>query len=100
MAQAHSFDIVSTVDLQEVKNAIAQATKEVVQRFDFKGSKASITLVEKEHRLDLAAEDDMKLRNLGDILRTKLAKRQLPLKAFTFQTVEAGGGGMMRQKVE
>ena len=99
MAQDYSFDIVSKVDLQEVKNAIQQGLKEVSQRFDFKGSKCDITLDEENHSLELMAEDSTKLRNLVDILKNKLAKRQVPLSAMEWQTPEASGGGNSRQKV-
>ena len=100
MAQESSFDIVSKVDLQEVRNAVSQAMKEVQQRFDFKGSKAQITLNETEHTLELRAEDDTKLKALGELLRTRLAKRQLPMKAFDFAPGEVVGGGMRRQDVK
>jgi len=100
LPQESSFDIVSKVDLHEVKNAIAQAMKEVQQRFDFKGSKATISLNEAERTLELRAEDDMKLKALGELFRTRLAKRQLPMKAFEFVAAEVVGGGMRRQDVK
>ena len=99
MAQDHTFDVVSKVDLQEVKNALAQAIKEVRQRFDFKGSKADVTLDEKEKTLEITAEDDMKLRNFGDIIKAKMVKRGLPLKAFEFHDAEKAAGTSLRQKV-
>jgi hypothetical protein len=99
VAQEHTFDIVSSVDLQEVKNAIAQALKEVRQRYDFKGSRADVVLDEKERVIEISAEDDMKVRNLDDLLMARLVKRSLPLKAFDFQPAKAAGGSMLRQQV-
>lgn len=75
-----SFDIVSEVDKQEIDNAINQALKELVTRFDFKGSKASITWEPKESRIALAAEDATRLKSLEEIVITKLAKRQVDLR--------------------
>jgi hypothetical protein len=99
VAQEHTFDIVSRVDLQEVKNAIAQALKEVRQRFDFKGSRADIVLDEKERTLELVAEDDLKMRNLGDLLKEKLVKRHVPLKALQFGEPRPAAGSLLRQVV-
>ena len=97
MAQQNSFDIVSQVDNAEVTNAINQTTKEVHQRFDFKGSHASVTLEDKE--LVLAAEDETKLRNMNDILQQKLVRRGVPLKALSYGKVEPAAGGTVRQRV-
>ena len=83
MAQEHSFDIVSTIDLQEVRNAVQMTLKEVGQRFDFKGALATVAFDEAELALTLHAQDSMKLKNLLDILYGKLAKRGVPLKAVT-----------------
>src|SRR5215213_5123865 len=95
MAQQNSFDIVSKVDRAEITNAINQTAKEVSQRFDFKGSKASVTLEEKE--LVLAAEDETRLRNMNDILQQKLVRRSIPLKALSYGTIEPTAGGTVRQ---
>ena len=97
MAQQNSFDIVSQVDNAEVNNAINQTTKEVHQRFDFKGSHASVALEDKE--LVLAAEDETKLRNMNDILQQKLVRRGVPLKALSYGKVEPAAGGTVRQRV-
>jgi len=97
MAQQNSFDIVSQVDTAEVNNAINQTSKEVHQRFDFKGSHASVTLEDKE--LVLAAEDETKLRNMNDILQQKLVRRGVPLKALSYGKVEPAAGGTVRQRV-
>src|SRR5213083_2414800 len=98
MAQQNSFDIVSQVDRAEITNAINQTMKEVRQRFDFKGSKADVSL-EKED-LVLAAEDETKLRNMNDILQQKLVRRGVPLKALSYGVVEPAAGGTVRQRVE
>jgi len=98
MAKENSFDIVSKTDYAEVTNALNQTEKEISQRFDFKGSKASVVLQQKD--LMLAAEDDTKLRNMNDILQSKLLKRGISLKALDYQTVEPAAGGTVRQLVK
>lgn len=98
MAQQNSFDIVSQVDRAEITNAINQTTKEIQQRFDFKGSHAEVKLEEKE--LVLSAEDETKLRNMNDILQQKLVRRGVPLKAFSYGKVEPAAGSTVRQHVE
>lgn len=98
MAKENSFDIVSKTDYAEVTNAINQTTKEVSQRFDFKGSKAAVELQGKD--LMLSAEDETKLRNMNDILQGKLIKRGVSLKALDYQKVEPAAGGTVRQAVK
>ncbi|MBA2379081.1 MAG: YajQ family cyclic di-GMP-binding protein [Blastocatellia bacterium] len=98
MAKENSFDIVSKTDYAEVDNAINQTTKEVSQRFDFKGSKASVELQDKD--LLLAAEDETKLRNMNDILQSKLVKRGISLKALDYQKIEPAAGSTVRQVVK
>jgi uncharacterized protein YajQ (UPF0234 family) len=98
MAQQNSFDIVSQVDRAEMDNAINQTLKEVRQRFDFKGSSALVVLEEKE--LVLTAEDEMRLRNMNDILQQKLVRRGVPLKALSYGKIEPAAGGTVRQRVE
>jgi cyclic-di-GMP-binding protein len=95
MAQQNSFDIVSQVDMAEVKNALDQTMKEVRQRFDFKGSHAEVRV--EENDLVLAAEDETKLRNMNDILQQKLVRRGVPLKALSYGRVEPAAGGTVRQ---
>ena len=97
MAQQNSFDIVSQVDIAEVKNALNQTMKEVRQRFDFKGSSAEVRLEGDE--LILTAEDETKLRNMNDILQQKLVRRSVPLKALSYGRVEPAAGGTLRQHV-
>lgn len=96
MAQQNSFDIVSQVEMAEVKNALDQAMKEVRQRFDFKGSHAEVKL-EGDKELILTAEDETKLRNMNDILQQKLVRRGVPLKALSYGRVEPAAGGTVRQ---
>lgn len=98
MAKENSFDIASEVDYAEVTNAINQTVKEVGQRFDFKGSKATVELEEKD--LVLTAEDDTRLRNMNDILQSKLVKRNVPLKALSYEKIEPAAGGTVRQLVK
>jgi len=82
MADNSSFDVVSTVDMQEVKNAVDQTLKELGQRFDFKGSKSTLTLKEKEKILEVVSDDDYKLKAVLDILKAKWVKRNISLKAL------------------
>ena len=98
MAQQNSFDIVSEVDRAEVTNAINQTVKEVRQRFDFKGSSATVALEANE--LVLTAEDETKLRNMNDIFQQKLVRRGVPLKALSYGNVEPAAGGTVRQRVQ
>lgn len=99
MATEHSFDIVSKIDLQEVKNAVEQALKEVGQRFDFRGSKSEIILDEKAKEILLGSDDEYKLKSLIDILQSKLVKRSISLKALTYGKIEPGLGGTAKQKI-
>jgi cyclic-di-GMP-binding protein len=98
MAQQNSFDIVSQVDSAEILNALNQTEKEVRQRFDFKGSKA--TVVREKNELVLTAEDETKLRNMNDILQQKLVRRGVPLKALTYGKIEPAAGGTVRQRAQ
>lgn len=91
-----SFDIVSHVDLQEVKNALAQATKEIQTRFDLKGSKSSVELSGED--IVLASADDYRLKAIRDILEGRLVKRNISLKALTYGPVENALGATARQK--
>ena len=97
MADEHSCDIVSKIDLQEVLNAVQQAVKEISQRFDFKGSKSSIELNKDKHELTVISDDEMKLKTVLDILQTKLVKRGISLKALQYGKIEQASGGTVRQ---
>ena len=97
MPEQNSFDVVSKVDMQEVKNAVDQSLKEIHQRFDFKGTKTDLTLKEKEGELVIISDDEYKLKSVVDILKAKLIKRSVSVKAFTFGSVEPALGGTVRQ---
>ncbi len=99
MAEQHSFDVVSEVDMQEVKNAVDQTMKEIRQRFDFKGSQSDLTLKEKEKELVVVSDDDYKLKAVLDILKAKCVKRQVSLKALNFGKVDQALGGTVRQVI-
>ena len=98
MPPDHSFDIVSDVDLQEVKNAVLQAGKEIQNRFDFKGSKTEIQL--EEGHLALTSSDEYKLKSAMEVLKGKLIKRKVSLKALQPGEIESALGGTVKQRVE
>ena len=100
MAAQPSFDITSTVDLQEVDNAVNQAKKELAQRYDFKGSKSSIELKAKENLIELIADDNFKMEAVLEILTTRLVRRGVPTKNMKPSEIETIGGGMVKRKVE
>lgn len=100
MAAQPSFDITSTVDLQEVDNAVNQAKKELAQRYDFKGSKSSIELKAKENLIELVADDNFKMDAVWEILQTRLVRRSVPTKNMKLSDIEQIGGGLVKRKVE
>ena len=95
----NSFDIASKIDLNEVTNAIQQATKEIQTRYDLKDSKSSIELTEKDHKIQLASSDEYKLKAVDEILRQKLVKRNVPLKGLSYGTISSASGGAARQEI-
>src|SRR6202165_5901939 len=97
MASDSSFDVVSKVDAQELENALNQARKEIAGRFDFKNSVSSIENSDKD--ITILADDEMKLKNVIDIVQSKAMKRGIDIKAFDYQKVEQASGGALRQKV-
>ncbi len=99
MAADNSFDVVSKVEIQEVKNAIDQATKEVNARFDLKDSKSTIKLESDEKALELASADAYKLEAVTQILEQKLIKRGISIKSLEYGKVEQASGSSVRQKV-
>jgi uncharacterized protein YajQ (UPF0234 family) len=99
MAQACSFDVTSNVDLQEVDNAINQARKEVAQRYDFKGSKASIDFDPKESKLVLVADDEFKVNALWEIVQTRLVRRNVPVKNMTRGQALPAANTTVRQEI-
>jgi uncharacterized protein YajQ (UPF0234 family) len=99
MATQCSFDITSNVDLQEVDNALNQARKEVAQRYDFKGAKASIDFDAKESKLVLAAEDEFKVNALWEIVSTRLVRRNVPVKNLNRGAVVPAANSTVRQEI-
>ena len=97
MAKQNSFDVVSEVNLAEVDNAVNQAMKEILQRFDLKGSKSNIEFNDKEAVLTLASADEYRLKAVIDILQQKLVRRGVSLKALSFGTIEPAAQGSVRQ---
>lgn len=95
----NSFDIVSLVELPEVLNAVQQAMKEIITRYDLKDTKSTVELNEKERTLQLDAPDEFKLRAVSEILESKLVKRKVPLKALTFGVIQHAAGSRVRQEV-
>lgn len=94
-----SFDVSSKVDLQEVDNAVNQARKELGQRYDFKGSKASIELRKAENVVELVAEDTFKMDAMWDLLQTRLVRRGVPLRNLKPGDLQTIAGGMVKRVV-
>lgn len=97
MAQNHSFDIVSEIDLQEVDNAVNQALKEIHQRYDLKDSNTTIELNKKDKLLTINTKDDYSLRQSIDILQTKFIRRGISIKALKSNEPEQAAGGRLKQ---
>jgi len=97
VAKENTFDIVSRVDLQEVRNAVDQSIRELRTRFDFKGSKSDIIYDGEE--ITLVGDDEFKLKNVIDILETKMVKREINLKALRYGKIEPAAKDTVRQKV-
>lgn len=95
----NSFDVVSKIDLAEVNNAIQQALKEIVTRYDLKTSKSDIQLDEKDHKILLSSADEFKLKAVTEVLEQKLVKRKVPLKGLTFGAVTPAAGSSVRQEI-
>jgi uncharacterized protein YajQ (UPF0234 family) len=99
MPATSSFDITSTIDFQEVDNALNQARKEVAQRYDFKGAAAEITLNAAEKTLTLVVDDEMKMNALWEIVQTRLVRRGVPIKNFKAPESEPAAGGKVRRTI-
>lgn len=99
MASTASFDITSTVDLQEVDNAVNQARKEVAQRYDFKGSRAEIDFNRTENTLTLVADDEFKLNALWEVVQTRLVRRSVPVKNLKPGEIERAANDTVRRVV-
>jgi uncharacterized protein YajQ (UPF0234 family) len=99
MAQLSSFDVTSTVDLQEVDNALNQARKEIGQRYDFKGARADIDFNRGEHTITIVADDRFKMEAIWEILQSRLIRRQVPVQNFKPGEIEPSSGGTVRRVV-
>jgi cyclic-di-GMP-binding protein len=100
MAPASSFDVTSTIDFQEVDNALNQARKEVGQRYDFKGARADIELNTAEKKLTLTADDEFKMNALWEIVQTRMVRRGVPVKNFKNADSEPAAGGTVRRVID
>jgi uncharacterized protein YajQ (UPF0234 family) len=99
MAGNSSFDVSTGVDFMEVRNAVEQATKEITQRYDFKGVKTGFELSDKEKTITLSAPDEFKLKAMWDVLQSKMVRRQVPLKNLKPGNVEPAAMGSARQTI-
>jgi len=97
MAKENSFDVVSQVDMQEVSNAVDQAVRELRTRFDFKGSRSDIAY--DGETILLTGDDEFKLKNLVDILESKMVKREVDLKSLRYGKIEPAAKDTLRQRV-
>ncbi|MEP6779956.1 MAG: YajQ family cyclic di-GMP-binding protein [Gemmatimonadaceae bacterium] len=98
--QNASFDVTTSVDLQEVDNAVNQADKEIAQRFDFKGAKVSIEFKRVEGILNLLADSDMRMNALYDVLYAKLIKRGVPVRNLDVGDAKPAGGDTLRKEIK
>ena len=99
MATTNSFDVTTGVDLQEVDNAINQAQKEIAQRYDFKGSKATIELKKAENVVELVADDTFKMEAVLDIVQSRMIKRGVPVRNLKPGDIETIAGGLVKRVV-
>jgi len=100
MASTSSFDVTTGVDLQEVDNAVNQAQKEIAQRYDFKGSKATIEFNRAEGLLLLVADNDFQMKSLFDVVQTRLIKRHVSVKNLDVGDVKPAGGDTVRREIK
>jgi len=100
MAQSYSFDVTTGVDLQEVDNAVNQAQKEIAQRYDFKGSKATIEFKRAEALLALAADSEFQMKSLFDVLQGRLIKRGVSVKNLDIGEIQPAANDTVRREVK
>jgi uncharacterized protein YajQ (UPF0234 family) len=100
MPATPTFDVTSSVDLQEVDNAVNQARKELAQRYDFKGSKAEIDFNRAENSIVLIADDSFRMEAVWDVLQTRLIRRGVPVKNLKPSEIEPIAGGLVKRTVE
>jgi uncharacterized protein YajQ (UPF0234 family) len=99
MAQLSSFDITSTIDLQEVDNALNQARKEIGQRYDFKGARADIDFNRAENTITIVTDDNLKLEAIWEIVQGRLVRRSVPVKNFKLGEIEPASGSGVRRVI-
>ena len=99
MASQSSFDVTTGVDYMEVHNAVDQATKEITQRYDFKGLKVGLELQQKEKKIILTGPDEYKLKAMWDVLQSKMVRRQVPLKNLSPGKVDPAASSTVRQEI-
>ncbi|HXS93406.1 MAG TPA: YajQ family cyclic di-GMP-binding protein [Candidatus Limnocylindrales bacterium] len=95
----NSFDVVSKIEMPEVVNAVQQAMKEILQRYDLKDSKSNIELNEKDKKIVLTSSDEFKLKAITEILQSKLVKRQVPLKGLQYGEIHSAAGSTVKQEI-
>src|ERR1035437_3366036 len=95
----NSFDVVSKIEMPEVLNAVQQALKEVLQRFDLKDSHSNIELNEKDNKILLTSKDEFKLKAVVDILESKLVKRHVPLKGLSYGELIPAAGSTVKREI-
>ncbi|MFN2593553.1 MAG: DUF520 family protein, partial [Actinomycetota bacterium] len=101
MAKDSSFDVVSEIDLQEVRNAVDQSQREISQRFDFKGTGSSVELTEQDHSplIVIKSNTEQKVKDCLKVLEEKMVKRKISLKALQHGAIQAAAGGTSRQEI-
>jgi cyclic-di-GMP-binding protein len=99
MAASNSFDVTTSVDLQEVDNAVNQAQKEAAQRYDFKGALVEIIFKRAESKVELKTDSDMRMEALFDMLQSKLIKRGVPVKNLDVGDVKQMGGDTLMRTI-
>lgn len=100
MAQTYSFDVTTGVDLQEVDNAVNQAQKEIAQRYDFKGSQATIDFKRAEALLDLTADSEFQMKSLFDVLQGRLIKRGVSVKNLEIGDIKPAANDTVKREIK
>ena len=95
----NSFDVVSKIEIPEVLNAVQQAMKEIIQRYDLKDSHSNIELNEKDNKITLSSKDEFKLKAVVEILESKLVKRKVPLKGLSYGPIIPSAGSTVKQEI-
>ena len=95
-----SFDIVCQINMQEIDNAVNSVLRELTNRYDFKGAVFSLTIDNKENKINISAEDEYKLKQIGDSLKVHCTKRGIDVKALEFEKEEKASGKSLRQSVK